>query len=235
MPKQSRLGDDAYIYQPHKQQTEKEKLSEMSFKGKLDYLYEYYKFHALAVIAAIALVSYFIYTALHPVASPQFSAAMINNTVDDRIVEQLATDFSNRLQLDPKRETVDLNTTYNFGVDDQYMSQMKQVLITKIQAHQVDVIIAPESLFYDYAHAGILDKLSDQLPTDIYSSLADQFYLTDTEDDAQKNAYGIYLTNTKLYRDYADNSDPYVLGIVINSPDEANTIEFIRYLFNEGQ
>jgi hypothetical protein len=233
MPKQSRLGDDASIYQPLKQQTEREKLREMSFKGKLGYLREYYKFHFFALLAVIALIIYSVYTFTHPTPTPQFTAAMIDNTIATTVIEQYSTDFATHLQLNPKRETVELNTTYNFSSDDIYAVQMKEALITFVQAKQIDVIIAPESQFTDYATKGFFAKLSDKLPTSIYSSLTDQFYLTVTEDDAQKSAYGIYLTDTKLYKNNSISSEPYILGIVLNSPHEDNTNEFIQYLFQE--
>ncbi len=233
MPKQTRLGDDAFIYQTHKEQTEKEKLREMNFKGKMNYLWEYYKLHALAVVAAIALIIYFVYTILNPTVVPRFYAAMINNTIDSNVLDQYSEAFSKKLALNPERETIELNTTFSFGVDDQYTATMRQVLVTYIQAKEIDAIIAPESIFKDYAYSGMFFELSDQLPTDIYSSLTDHFYLTDTEDDSQKKVYGIYLTDTKLYQSYADNTDPYILGIVINAQNKDNTIEFIRYLFNE--
>jgi ABC-type molybdate transport system substrate-binding protein len=78
-----------------------------------------------------------------------------------------------------------------------------------------------------------MDKLSDQLPTDVYSSLTDNFYISDLEEDKQKSVYGVYLTDTKLFKENANNEDPYVLGIIANSKHKANTVEFIRFLFNE--
>jgi hypothetical protein len=68
MPKQSRLGDNAEIYQPRKNQSEKEKLSDMPFKKRVDYLWEYYRAPAFVIIVAAALVIYIIYTIFSPKA-----------------------------------------------------------------------------------------------------------------------------------------------------------------------
>ncbi|MDD3174468.1 MAG: hypothetical protein PHF63_12560 [Herbinix sp.] len=233
MPKQTKLGEDALIYHPKTKQTEKEKLREMSLRGKFDYLWEYYKIHALTVVIAIAIIIYFIYSAFHPNMVPQFYAAMLNNTINEDVLEQYNTDFAEYLQLNPERERVEFNTNFNFVADGQYTMSMRQALVTYVASAEVDVIIAPESLFHDYAYSGYFSKLSDQLPTDIYSTLTDQLYITDTKENSERNDYGVYLTDTKLYKNNANNTDPYILGIVANSKHEENTIDFIRYLFND--
>ncbi|MDF2941208.1 MAG: hypothetical protein K0S01_66 [Herbinix sp.] len=235
MPKQTRLDENAVIYQPRSEISEKEKLRDMSFSNKLSYLWEYYKIHALVSIGAIALASYFIYSIVTPNIEPQFYAVVINNTIADDVIEKYQADFADYLQLDPKTESIDINAAFNFNGTDEYSMNMNQVLSTYVAAAQVDVIIAPESEMASYAYNGYLDKLSDQLPTDIYSSLTDNFYLSDLEEDPEKNVYGIYLTNTKLFADNANNEDPYVIGIVSNSKHKENAVEFIRYLFNDKQ
>ncbi len=233
MPKQTRLGEDAEIYQPRKEQSEKQKLRDMSFQNKLSYLWEYYKFHAAIAIAIIVFASYLIYNIVTPNIESQLYVAMVNNTIDAPVLEEYRTNFADYLQLDPKTESVDFNTGFYFTENSEYSLNMKQVLITYVHAQQVDVIIAPESEFIEYAYNGFLDPLSDQLPTDIYSSLTDSFYITDLVDDTEKNAYGIYLTDAPLYKNNADNTDPYILGIVANSKQKDNTVEFIRSLFNQ--
>lgn len=233
MPRQTRLDDDALIYQPRKKQTEKEKLREMSFHGKFDYIWEYYKFHILGTAAAIALIVYFIYTILHPNPTSQLYVAMINNPIEDQVLTNYNTAFAKQLKLDPKREIIRFNTQINFGVDENYTISLKSALNTYIMAGEVDAIIAPKSQFEDCIKNGYVGKISDKLPTDVYTSLTDKFYITSTEDDSEKSAYGIYLTDTKLYKEHSLSKEPYVLGIVPNAPHEENTIEFVKYLFNE--
>lgn len=231
MPKQTKLDEQAAIYQPRTKQTEKEKLKDMSLGDKLSYLWEYYKVHAAVAIAVMLLLIYMIHEIVTPNIKPAFYAAIINSAVDPKVLEQYKTDFSNSLQLNPKRESVDLNDTFFISDTDTSMSNMQQVLTTYIAAGEVDVIIAPESQFKNYAYYGYLSKLSDELPTDVYSSLTDSLMVSDTEEDTTKNAYGIYLTNSDLFKNLTYNSEPYVLGIIPNYPHEDTTIDFIRYLF----
>lgn len=233
MSRRTRLGDDALIYQPRKKQSEKEKLSEMNFKGKLEYLWEYYKLHALGIIAVIALIVYFINSILNPKPSTQLYIAMIDNPIEDSVLDKYNTAMVQRLQLNKKRECIEFNTAFMYNADDSYTLNMKQALGTYIFAGEVDAVIAPESEFKTCISNGYVGKLSDKLPTDIYSSLTDQFYISSTKEDKEKSAYGIYLTDTKLYKNITMKNEPYLLGILVNAPHEDNTIEFIRYLFNE--
>ncbi|MHB8128691.1 MAG: hypothetical protein ACYDEX_06825 [Mobilitalea sp.] len=233
MPKQTRLDENAEIYQTRRELTEKEKLKDMSTRNKLSYLWEYYKIHALITIVVISVLSYIIHSVLTPNVETQLYAAMVNNTISPEILEEYQANFAKQLQLDPETESVELNTSFMVSSNNEYSMSMKEVLGTYVAAQQVDIMIAPQSVFEGYAYYGFMEKLSDQLPTDVYSSLTDNFYITDLEDDTEKNVYGIFLTDTKLYKNNADNSDPYVLGIIANSKHKANAVEFIRYLFNE--
>ncbi len=233
MPKQSKLDEQAVIYQPREKQTEKEKLKEMNFRGKISYLWEYYKIHAFVIVAVIALISYIIYKFVTPDVKTQFYAAIIDSAVNREVLEEYKQEFSDYLQLDPELESVELNDSFYLSSDGEYTSNLTQILSTYIAAGEVDVIIAPESAFNNYAYYGYTAKLSDELPTNVYSSLTDYFYLTETEDDPNHNAYGIYLTDSNLFGGLEYNSEPYVLGIVANYPNEENTIDFIRFLFKD--
>jgi len=230
MPKQTTLGDNAEIYQPRKELTEKEKLRDMPFKKRVAYLWEYYRLHAFIAIAAIAFVSYIIYGIVTPDVVTKFYAAIVNSPIDPKEFDTVKTDFEKQLQLDPKTEDVMLNSNFYFQSPEDNM-QMQQALVTYIATGQVDVIIAPESYIQNYASKGFLCKLSDQLPTDLYSSLTNDFYLSSTEDDPEKNVYGIYMKNSDLYKNHDNSKDPYVLGILANTKHTDNSIEFIHYLF----
>jgi ABC-type molybdate transport system substrate-binding protein len=233
MPKQTRLTEDAEIYKPRQELTEKQKLRDMNNLGRLEYLWEYYKLHALIGILAIGVIIYIIYNIVTPNVVTQFNAAIINDPIGEETWAKYETKFSDYLKLDPKTEQVLLNNSFYFNAEAQYVANMQTALTTYVAANELDVIIAPESYFKNYTYTEYMSKLSDELPTDIYSSLTDCMYLSDTEADSEKAVYGIYLNDTKLFKDKAINKDPYILGIVVNSKHKDNAVEFIRMLFSE--
>lgn len=231
MPKQTKLDEQAEIYQPRKVQTEKEKLREMSFEDKLSYLWEYYKVHAAITVAVLALIIYIVYEIVTPDVKPQFYAAIINSALPAETTKAYGDEFAKYLELDPKTQNVFLNDEFYFSTDSEMASSMQQVLSTYVAAGEIDVIIAPESDFANFAYYSYMAKLSDELPTDVYSTLTDNFYITDTEEDSEKAAYGIYLDNSDLFKGLKYNGEPYVLGIIQNYSHIDNTVEFIKYLF----
>ncbi len=228
MPKQTRLGDTAEIYQPRKRQSEKEKLSEMPMKKKLAYLWYYYKIHALVIILTVAIISYFIYTVVTPKTDIRLNAVFLQNAIDDKVLEDYRLQLSDYLKVDKsKKQDIEFNTNfYDVG-------QALAPLNAFVAARELDVMIVPESEFENFAKNGFFDKLSEQLPTDLYSLMTNRFYITSQTDDTEKNAYGIYLTDTDLYKNNSVSTEPYVLGIVANSKHKDNAVEFIRYLFQQ--
>ncbi|MDF2907248.1 MAG: hypothetical protein K0R34_2569 [Herbinix sp.] len=233
MPKETRLEEDAVIYQPRQKLSEKQKLKDMNFQGKISYLWEYYRIHAIIIVGVIALISYIIKEVITPDIETQFYAAIINNTIHDDVWEQYNTDLEEYLDLDPKTEDVQLNYNYYINSSSEYAMNMQQALSTYIAAGEIDVIIAPESIIKEYVYYGFFEKISNQIPTDLYTSLTDYLFISDTEENAEKNVYGIYLTDTKLFAENANNSDPYVLGILANASHKENAAEFLRMLYNE--
>lgn len=233
MPKQTRLNDSAEIYQPREKLSEREKLRGMTFKEKIDYLWEYYKIHALITIVAVVSIAYIIYTIVTPKIEPQLYVAVVDNPVEPTILEEFEAQFAEYLQIDPEKEEVMINPQFYFHGDSEYAANMRQVLVTYVAAQDVDIIIAPKSEFDSYSYYGYMYSLSDLLPTDLYSKLSENFYIGVQEDNPEEKVYGIYLNEAALFKDNerisADN--PYILGVIGNARRTDNAVEFIRYLF----
>lgn len=231
MPKQTKLSDNAEIYQPRKEQTEKEKLREMPFKKKLAYLKEYYGLQALIAIVIIAVVSYFLYSIFGPKTNIQLEVAIINNTIQEEVLAEYKDSFVEYLQLDSKTEDVNINSSFYFN-NEATGFNMRQILSTYVATQEIDIIIAPKSEFENFAYNGYFIDLSEQLPTDLYSAMTKRFYISDMVDNPDKVAYGINLSDSSLFKDNGFNdTDPYMLGIVANAKHSENSVEFIRYLF----
>ncbi len=226
------LDESAEIYRQRKQQTEKQKLSEMTFKEKITYFNNYYRLTTIVVVAIVIGAAYFIYTILTPKPETVLYAAVVNSVIDDDTSAALQNDFGQKLGIDPKTQEINIDASFFLGDDsNEYALASQQKLVTYLYAGELDVIIAPESVFSNYANLGNFCKLSDQLPTDLCTALADSFYYSNTEEDSASSAYGIYLDGAKIYDNEETLTDRPVLGIVANSENKQNAAEFIRFLF----
>lgn len=235
MFKKTRLGDDATIYSLNNNQTDKEKLKDLPWNKKIAYLWDYYKYHALISIVIILVVIYSIYTFTKPKIDTKLYTAIINNTVEPQIWDDYQVKITEYLELDTTSENAKLNYSFYFNGAPDYEVNMRQALTAYVVSTDIDIIIAPLSEFSDYVNSDFFVPLSDHLPTDLYSTLTDQFYLSGTDDNPKVAAYGIYLDQTKLYKNHSlpTDEDPVIMGIVANSTNKENAVRFIRYLYSE--
>ena len=232
--KDTTLDNSADIYKPREEKSEKQKLSEMTFQDKVSYLKSYYLAKTVAIIAIIAFAGYLFYTILTPKPETLLYAAIVNYAIPEETAATLQSDFSNHLGITSDKEEVMFDTSFYLGSGNdtsEYTMSAQEKLSVYFTAGDVDVLIAPESIIKNYASFGYLDKLTDQLPTDLCTSLSESFLFSTTEDNPVSGAYGIYLDGTALYNGTSDPTDRPVLAIVINSDQKQNAIEFIRYLF----
>lgn len=238
MAKKTKLGEDASIYQPKREISEKENFKNMSLKNKFSHLWEYYKIHGFIIIGVIAFIIYIVYQIRTPNVDVKLYAAIINNTIETEVWDDYEEKLLEYLEFDPETSEIFFNDIFYYNSTPDYEANVRQAFAIYITAAEVDLIIAPMSEFSNYVHFGFLDPLSDQLPTDLYSTLTDDFYLSGTEDNPKVNAYGIYLSDTKLFKEYSrpvDDGDPYIIGIVANSQHKESAVKFIRYIYIEDK
>ncbi len=233
--KKTVLDDSADIYNRRQEQSEKQKLSEMTLKEKISYFNSYYRLKTLVSIGIVAFMAYMAYTMLTPKPETILYTAVINSALDDEMATALQNDFGQQLGIDTETQEIRVDTSYFLGSEDnasEYTLSTEQKLVTYFYAGEIDVLIAPESVFSKYAGFGYFSKLSDQLPTDLCTALADSFYYAATEESPAESAYGIYLNGAEIYDGKGQLIDKPVLGIVANSKYKQNGVELIRYLFN---
>lgn len=235
MAKKTQLNENATIYQQREKISERDKLKSMSFKQKIEYLWEYYKLHFLGIVAAIAFLVYVIVQIVTPNMVTLLHVALIDNTIPSSVIEEMKEDMAKEFEISTPYEEVNINPMFTFAGDSQYSRNMREVFVTRVIAKEIDVVIAPLSEFQGYAYKGFMYRLSDVLPTDLYSSLTDHFYVFHQEDDPTESVYGLYVEPTSIYGQHhiSNPEDPYVLGIIGNTPNQDNSIDFIRYLFQQ--
>ncbi|SHO54067.1 hypothetical protein [Anaerocolumna xylanovorans] len=233
--KDSTLDDNAAIYATREEKSEKQKLKEMNFKEKVSYLKDYYLTKTLIGLVALGLAAYFIYTVVTPKPETLLDAAIVNYAFSDGAIDKVHEDLNKLLVKDPKKENIMVDASFYLGDGSnpsEFTIGSMQKLQTFMSTGEIDVIIAPESVFQTYATADFLSKLTDVLPTELLTTLSDSIFNSATDNNAVSGAYGIYLDNTALFKDLSIASDRPVLGILVNSKHQDNGVAFIKYLFD---
>lgn len=233
--KDSTLQDDATIYKRREVKTEKQKLREMTWSEKIQYLKTYYLAKTIIALVAISFVIYLGYSMLAPKSETILYGAIINYTLSEEKAESVQNDFANHLELNPKESNILLDTSFYLGNNEevsQYTMSSQQKLSTYIFAGEIDMIIAPESVMNSYASLGYLDKLTNILPTDLNNDLKESMYYSTSTEDPVKSAYGVYIDHSDIYDQVGNDTDRPVLAVLANSSYKDNSVEFIRYIFN---
>lgn len=230
MAKETRLKDDAQIYQPRDTRSEKEKFQSMNRKEKIQYFNQYYLGKMLVGIVVICFIGYIVYTFVKPKVETVLYTAVLDGCIDAETATSFESDMIDRLGLNTKESTVMFDSSFYITGNSSYSSSNIEKLVVYIAAGDIDVMIGPESTMNQYATAGYFTKMSECLPTDLFSTLTDNFYYSTTEEDSENAPYGIYLDDYTICDDTGEPVMRPVLAIVANSKYKDNAVSFIQSL-----
>lgn len=238
--KNTRLDDNADIYQKRSGKTEHQKFSELHGKEKWQYFKDYYLKVVAAVVVVLGFAGYFIYTVfIAQRIDTVLNVAIADFPIKEEILKDIQTKFGEYIGINKESQQILLDNKYYMNTAD-YTSSQK--LFTYIMNGEIDIMIARESVFKNYVFNGSMSSLTDSLPSDLYSMFSDHFYYGKVrqgeeasmeESSSPTGIYGIYLDECALFKEYSLEEDRFLLGIISTGKHPENTIEFIRYLFQE--
>ncbi|HEX3077417.1 MAG TPA: hypothetical protein VHQ24_11195 [Lachnospiraceae bacterium] len=235
MAKETKLNDEAGIYQRRAKQTEKQKMKDMSPKERLSYINMYYKKPIIiGCIIVVALCS-LLYSVFSPKPEDILNVAVVNDYMEEDKQGAFVDSLKDYLQIDSDKQQINFDATYYVSntTSAELSSSSQQKIMTYVAAKQLDVIIADEDYFKRLCNAGYFCDLAEQLPADMYSYLSDSYFISTTDESTEQNTYGIYLDKSAVYKSTGSVLDKPILGIVANSPNKDYAQSFIKFLFPE--
>lgn len=230
MAKETKLKEDAFIYQKDTHKSEWQKWKELDKSQKKQYFMDYYFKIILIGVILIALAGYLIYTMFfRHQKETVFYAAVVYDMYNPEQKERIANEFGEYLEINTEDQQISFDDTY-YKAEDMGMASMER-LMTYIIAGQVDVIITSQEEFERMAQNGNFADLTEQLPTELYSYFEDSMCWTTQKEEDSKKPYGIYLNGSETYKELYGSLENPVIGIVVNSKYKNNANEFLKYLF----
>lgn len=166
-------------------QKEKKKLSRLSFGGKLQYIFDYYKFWILGAVVLIGLVWSVGSTILHN--KPTGFYAMLLNAggtdLSGQADEAAGAAFAEAAGLDDEKQKIIVDTSATFNPNDQSQFSMAQnaKIAALYQSHDIDAMVADPGVFTYYALNGSFVDLRDVLDDETLAAyeVAGQVYYID--------------------------------------------------------
>lgn len=210
---------------------EKAKLSKMSWKDKIWYIWEYYKLHMLGVIL-LCVVIYTVGVSIHNrnITSVLYGA-LINDYLTEDNLETFTDEFKEAVAFNPKKESVNLDTTIRIDLEQQTeftMSSLTKVTVL-VASQSLDFIISDTPIFENYAALDTYQDLEVLLPDDMKEALRGRF-LYATDSTGAKKAYGLDLSGTRYDTVAGSFLTPPVFSVVSNTKNTENALLFLRIL-----
>lgn len=211
-----------------------EKMRHMSWKDRLWYIWEYYKFHLLGLalcIAAISTVSGMIYRQSF---TTRLSVAIINDrSGGNSSTASLEAGLWKALQCNAK-ELIEINEGLHASFDDDTMSQYGYASLAKISAlvasNSLDVVITDRSALEHYASLSAFQNLQEFLPEELYKDMSSRIYSA-PDAKGHMQPVGLSLADTSVVNETGIVMDPPYLAVLSASPHKEAVLLMIRYLF----
>lgn len=213
---------------------EKKKLSEMTIKEKLDYIWEYYKYPIVGIIFVAALVGSIINNVFINPPKNVFAHMVFYN---DYVSEETSDGFSDKLTehlITDKEEEQILITYLMISQDDLQASiAMSQKFVAMIASKEIDLIISERSDFEIMCTQGYFLELNKVLSPKELAGYSDRLMTGTIDGEEGSYVYGIRMDDNPLFDEFRLRTDDRVLSIIASSDRVENASAAIRYIFEE--
>lgn len=239
---------------------EREALKNGTFKQKMQYFWDYYKWHVIGgSIGLLFLISFIKSIVDHKDFA--FYGFFINTTPNPVVSEAFLDSFIELAELDTENYAVMIDDTYSIVKDsyDEFSVAAHQKLTISIMAEEVDFVAMDETTFGQYASTSTFFDLRDVFSPEQMEKFEPYLYYTDMADirkieESRKSAsyevysgkkydhtspegledpvpVAIYLhSSQKLNQAYDLRKQPIVLGIPLNTKHLDTSLQFIEYI-----
>lgn len=214
----------------------KEHMKGMPWSQKMKWYLTYYGVQTLAVVIAVGLAAYFLWSSTIGRKETWLNCVIINADADAETLNAIGEAFSETQELNTKKQLVTLDSSYLLDVDSDTMTQNNASYLTKLKtyfaAKEVDLIVAPK-VTCDYLDG--MEYYYQDLEKVMGSEFLDQFdesqlrYMED--ENGETFICGVSLDGSKLLTETDMMiEDPYVM-IPYTSVRADNAAAFLKYIF----
>ena len=214
------------------------KISRMEgLQGKSNwYKFKYYVYYyKIPVIVGIGVLVFLI-SLVHSIVTAKdtvLSVALLN--ANQEVDYSLFLDeYFQTADYDAGKTEMRIDASYCF-YDNYSNYQNEQRFFVATAAEQIDVVIGSKEIFEKYADMGYFIDLSKLMDADTYSKYSDMAHTTSLTEEYGGNTEvsGLDITNwdciSKL-KWYEGSDEPVYIGIVCESKNKEQAIDFINYL-----
>ena len=200
-----------------------EKFKKLSFKDKIDYLWDYYKVPIIGAITAVVLIVYILYLVFRHVPEDVLNVTLINSAVTSESEVTLDDEYISFAGYDPYDYQVSIGAYIT--IDNGMTGKAREFMAAKILAEEIDI------LFWD-------NEALDYVKT-LEASADLEDYMPESYIEKYKN-YAIYENESLIGFSFDSKTDitkklvmkeSYV-GMIGTAANKDEAVKFIEYLLD---
>lgn len=204
---------------------QQKKLKDMTFKGKVSYIWEYYKIHMIVATIVIIGVCVFIRDFRENQKPTHIYAAFINCNFNFDTTNTLEDDYVRTREIDTSKEHVYFS--YDINLDPDYFDTaslaFQQKLVSLYQAGEIDIVAGPVGIMETSADCNGYADITKILPQDLLDELADReyefYYYPGHKYDEDELSF-----MDEEERALVENFEPYIAGIYLDTCSYLNNM-----------
>ncbi|MCH5254402.1 MAG: hypothetical protein J1F41_05705 [Lachnospiraceae bacterium] len=215
---------------------EREALKNGTFKQKLQYFWDYYKWYVIIGVIVIAMASSFI----HDILSNKehgFFAVFLNTQEENVSARSFRSNLAERLNIDTDNYDVSVDTSMNISAisnDESTLNDMQRLSIY-MSTGDLDVLAADSPTFLRYASTDMFYDLRDILSKEQLDEYSPYLYYVDMDEVTARMEASINEDDGYIAKEYDHHvpenmSDPVPIAICIQDRPKLQGV----YDFPEG-
>lgn len=211
------------------------KFHELSFRQKLSYIWDYYKWWFVFGIIVVTIGVYTIPSMIENHKEPVLYAAFVNTQIKNQESTTIMDDFVKKEKIDMKGKRIVLDTSLIINRDraDQFSMQCNQKVLALFSAKTLDVMINDEENYQFYAEQGAFQSLEEILPKELFEKYKPYMLTCNSKDSDQTIYYGINIQTSKVLADEGAYIVEPIFSICTGASQPENAVKFLEYLMEE--
>lgn len=207
----------------------RETFKSLSFKGKLTFVWDYYKWFFIIGVAVIVAGSVFIRDYIENNKPTYLYVEILNSNFGYDSTNTLEQDYIDQFGIDTEANHLFIDYSINLSQEafDSMMLASQTKMVSLYQAGELDVVMGPVDIMEGPANCDGYGDLTKILPKDLMDELIDrdyEFYYYDQAKVLEEKAKdGEYTVDPE---DIANAPAPYIAGIYLDN---------CSYLNNNGE
>jgi len=214
---------------------EKEKLKQMDTKGKVEYIWEYYKFWIIGTLAMMILIYGLVDAQIENSKETYIYVTMVNSQLVSSGETSLLDDFADSIGIDTSEKKVILDTSIQMDaeVSSEYSMNSSAKMFAQFAAKTIDVTVMNKDMIDFFDDKDAFASLDKVLPADFYNAHKDNF-ITGTDSEGNEYICAMDISDSVIFQESNAYSETPYFSIVSNTENLDNSIQFLEYLYSKN-